>query len=148
MQLSFNDFIRQTTDAARRLVERYEEILLESKFVMEENAKKNASSDFYDSAYQRSGRKRPPRPGVPSGLTGRLRSSIKGGLRRKGGILEATVQAGSAQVNYASALEFGTRDRRIAPFLFIGKAVRQEQRVINEMFEGAIVVAMLDNKGV
>ena len=146
-QLSFDDFIRQTTDAARRLVAQYERAMEESKFIMERQAKLNASADFYDSPFQRSGRKRRPRPGAPSGLTGRLRSSIRGGTRTKGGILEAFVRAGgSTELFYAAPLEFGTRNGRIKPFLFIGRAVRSEQEEINKMFGKAITVAMLDNR--
>ncbi len=146
-QISFDDFIRQTTDAARRLVAQYEQAIEVSKFIMERQAKLNASADFYDSPFQRSGRKRRPRPGAPSGLTGRLRSSIRGGSRTKGGILEAFVRAGgSTEVFYAAPLEFGTRDGRIKPFLFIGRAVKSEQEEIKRMFSRAITVAMLDNR--
>lgn len=117
-QLSFDQFIKGTQKAQRRLIKDLNNILLKSALRMERDAKKNATS-------------------FPKVRTGRLRSSIMGLTDAPQGtpriVLRAGGQSAGSDVDYAKYQEFGTRFIR-PPRLFLGKAVmRERDRLPNDL---------------
>ena len=117
-QLSFDQFIKGTQKAQRRLIKDLNNILLKSALRMERDAKKNATS-------------------FPKVRTGRLRSSIMSLTDAPQGtpriVLRAGGQSAGSDVDYAKYQEFGTRFIR-PPRLFLGKAVmRERDRLPNDL---------------
>ena len=117
-QLSFDQFIKGTQKAQRRLIKDLNNILLKRALRMERDAKKNATS-------------------FPKVRTGRLRSSIMSLTDAPQGtpriVLRAGGQSAGSDVDYAKYQEFGTRFIR-PPRLFLGKAVmRERDRLPNDL---------------
>jgi hypothetical protein len=123
-------FIIESQKKARKITDELERYLLTVRFSLEEQGKRNATDDFYQTL-TRSGMVR------TWPLTGRLRNSINARIKRKDNDVEVILQAGGfsggGNVNYAGALEFGKkRHPRIKPYFFLGRAVQKEQKSLKK----------------
>lgn len=127
-QLTFDGFINRVDKADRRLLEELRKKLTVVALRAERGAKRRAT--FY-----------------PKVRTGRLRSSITGLVDAKDGnpraLLRAGGNSGGAPVLYAKYVEFGTR--KMAPRLFMGRAVRSVQKRLDRDLKNLLVLALQAN---
>ena len=138
---SLEQFEKRTKKQARKLTDQLEKELNRIRFRMEEKGKRNANADFYQ-AVTRSGNVRNYK------LTGRLKNSINARTRKEGDSVEVILQAGGfsggASVNYAAALEFGSKSRNIRPYFFLGRAVQAEKKDISKDLQKFLKMELKD----
>lgn len=124
-QLTFDDLINRLNKADRKLLDTLQQKLMIIALKAERGAKRRATN-------------------YPKVRTGRLRSSITAITDAKDGnpraVLRAGGNSGGAPVLYAKYVEFGTR--KMAPRLFMGKAVRSAQKGVRRELKNLLVLAL------
>ena len=104
--MTYEEFAKVLNQAGPKFEKALKDVSIKSAFRLEADAKLNATT-------------------YPKVITGRLRSSIQGRLDQGNILLQAGGPAKGQTVDYAGYVEFGTS--RIAPRLFMGRAVDKEQ---------------------
>ena len=124
-QLTFDDLINRLNKADRKLLDTLQQKLMIIALKAERGAKRRAT--FY-----------------PKVRTGRLRSSITAITDAKDGnpraVLRAGGNSGGVPVLYAKYVEFGTR--KMAPRLFMGRAIRSAQKGVRRELKNLLVLAL------
>lgn len=122
-QMTFADLRKRLMKSNRKLLRQLDYQAQKIALLMEREAKINATS-------------------YPKVVTGRLRSSIHAKYHRRNTdiVLRAGGQNGGADVNYASYVEYGTS--RMAPRLYMGRAVDKVQGEIPKRLQDLLSIAM------
>ena len=124
-QLTFDDLIKRLNKADKRLLETLQQKLMIVALKAERGAKRRATK-------------------YPKVRTGRLRSSITAITDAKDGnpraILRAGGNSGGSPVLYAKYVEFGTQ--KMAPRLFMGKAIATAQKGMRKDLKNLLVLAL------
>ena len=119
-------FNRELSGGADRLLSQLIKRLKISALQMEGRSKQNVFSGF-------------------NNRTGRLRQSIAGRFVILDGkptaVLQAGGQFGGAELDYAGFIEFGTR--RIKPRLFLGRSIRDQQKLIQPELQNLLRAALI-----
>ena len=119
-------FNRELSGGADRLLNQLIKRLKIAALQMEGRSKQNVFSGF-------------------NNRTGRLRQSIAGRFVILDGkptaVLQAGGQFGGAELDYAGFIEFGTR--RIKPRLFLGRSIRDQQKLIQPELQNLLRAALI-----
>ena len=132
--MEFNELSPQMRGAKTRLLKLLEKRLKIAALQMEGRSKQNVFSGF-------------------NNRTGRLRQSIAGRFAIVDGkptaILQAGGQFGGAELEYAGAIEFGTktagrsRNVTIRPRLFLGRSIRDQQKELQPKLQDLLRAALI-----
>tara|TARA_Y100000004_G_C8598313_1_gene279453 strand:- start:21 stop:425 length:405 start_codon:yes stop_codon:yes gene_type:complete len=132
--MEFDQLSPQMKGAKTRLLNQLEKRLKIAALQMEGRSKQNVFSGF-------------------NNQTGRLRQSIAGRFAVVDGkptaILQAGGQFGGAELNYAGAIEFGTktagrrRNVTIRPRLFLGRSIRDQQKKFEPKLQDLLRIALI-----
>lgn len=132
--MEFNELSPQMRGAKTRLLKLLVKRLKIAALQMEGRSKQNVYSGF-------------------NNRTGRLRQSIAGRFAIVDGkptaILQAGGQFGGAELDYAGAIEFGTktagrsRNVTIRPRLFLGRSIRDQQKEIQPKLQDLLRAALI-----
>ena len=127
-------FDRELSGGADRLLKQLVKRLKIAALQMEGRSKQNVFSGF-------------------NNQTGRLRQSIAGRFVILDGkptaVLQAGGQFGGAELNYAGAIEFGTktagrnRNVTIRPRLFLGRSIRDQQKELQPKLQDLLRAALI-----
>ena len=127
-------FDRELSGGADRLLKQLVKRLKIAALQMEGRSKQNVFSGF-------------------NNRTGRLRQSIAGRFVMLDGkptaVLQAGGQFGGAELDYAGAIEFGTktagrsRNVTIRPRLFLGRSIRDQQKEIQPKLQDLLRAALI-----